>query len=159
MQLRIRLYATMAVIVGGVLFAGNVTTAEWTAPVCLAEFNDHENGFTGGQPCISSDGLSIFFLRQVPSPDSNRRYQLFEAVRDDLSDVFAPARALSELNPMSGHINNPWISADGLRLLLRTCGWQQWASRTISKNGRSCFYPRALGTGENFPRNPHHQPC
>ncbi len=116
MRLHFRLYATMAVIVGAFLFCGDIAIAEWTEPVNLSELNDFDNGYAGTQPCISSDGLSIFYRRRVPNADGVLHYLLFEAVRDDISGVFTSERGLWELNPNSTHVNNPWISRDGLRL-------------------------------------------
>jgi len=116
MLLHFRLYATMAVIGGAILFGGNIGIAEWTEPVCLVELNNFETGQTGTQACISSDGLSIFFVRRIPNADGIAHYLLFEAVRDDISGDFTSERGLWELNPDSAFVNNPWISHDGLRL-------------------------------------------
>ena len=135
MLLHFRFYAALAVIVGGVLFAGNVATAEWTEPVLHAELNNIDGTLVASQPCISSDGLSIFYRRRVPSTDGLAHYLLFEAVRDDVSGVFTSERGLWELNPNSVFTGNPWISRDGLRLYYGQAGKEggQWGGYMFIK--------------------------
>ncbi len=115
MQLRIRLYATMAVIVGGVLFAGNVATAEWTEPVLHTELNNFETEQVAQQPCISSDGLSIFYVRRVYELGPGDSYYILEARRDNPGEPFGSEKVLTELGNAGGFVDNPWISWDGLR--------------------------------------------
>ncbi len=88
MLLHFRLYATMAVIGGAILFCGDMGIAEWTEPLCHSELNNFDTGQTGYQPCISSDGLSIFYVRRVPNADGIEHFLLFESVRDDISGTF-----------------------------------------------------------------------
>ena len=111
-----RLYATLAVIGGAILFCGNVGIAEWTEPVNLSELNNFETGQTGTQPCISSDGLSIFYVRQVFELGPGDSFYILEARRDNLDEPFGSEKVLTELGNAGNFINNPWISRDGLRL-------------------------------------------
>ena len=114
MYLHFRLYATMVVIVGGVLFAGNVATAEWTEPVCLTELNDFANGYLAGVPCVSGDELSIVFTRQV---NSSGLLQIFEASREEVGEPFGAVRMHDGLNPLGVNwIFGAFMSTDGFRL-------------------------------------------
>ncbi len=98
-----------------VLLAG-VSRAEWSEAVCHSELNDFENGFVATEATVSSDGLTIYFGRQVTSPTSQGNYQLFEATRPEPEGPFTEIRALVELNPIGHWIRKPWLSKDGLRL-------------------------------------------
>ncbi len=113
MLLHFRLYATLAVIGGAIVGVTGAGYAEWTEPVCHSELNDFENGFGGNQPCISSDGLSIFYRRQVLGIG----YMLFEAWREEPTGPFTEERMLEELPTISiSGMRQPWVSRDGLRL-------------------------------------------
>ncbi len=140
MLLHFRLYAAMAVIGGAILGVAGAGYAEWTEPACHSELNDFENGYVGFQPCISSDGLSIFFVRQVPDPRPGNYYMLFEAWREEPSGPFAEERELEELTPIGGWIREPRVSRDGLRLyysegIPEGGKWGQYAIiRTATRN-------------------------
>ncbi len=111
-----RLYATMAVIVGAILFCGDIGIAEWTEPVCLSELNNFETGRTGTQPCISSDGLSIFYVSLVYELGPGDPYYILEARRDNPGEPFGSEKVLTELGNAGSHMDDPWVSSDGLRL-------------------------------------------
>jgi hypothetical protein len=87
---------------------------EWTEPVLVSELNDGE-GNTGSNPCLSSDGLTMYFNRYIPGLGLKC---IVEAYRDTVSGSFTSERVVSELvdqnNP--GHVRAPWISNDQLRL-------------------------------------------
>ena len=116
MLLHFRLYATVVVIDGAVLFCGGIGIAEWTEPVCHSELNNFETGQVASQPCISSDGLSIFYRRQVYELGPGDSFYILEARRDNLYEPFGSEKVLTELGNAGNHINNPWVSSDGLRL-------------------------------------------
>ena len=116
MLLHFRLYAAMAVIGGAILFCGDIGIAEWTEPVCLVELNNFETGQPGTQPCISSDGLSIFYVRRVYELGPGDSFYILEARRDNLDEPFGSERVLTELGNAGDFIDNPWVSSDGLRL-------------------------------------------
>jgi hypothetical protein len=102
----------LAIIAASLILAAGTTVAEWTEPVCLAELNDHDNGYHAYHPCISSDGLSMIFVRQdSPSVNAN----LFEAYRNHPTGPFTTERKLTELNPDGVYIRGGWLSPDGLR--------------------------------------------
>lgn len=89
-----------------VLLAG-VSRAEWTEPVCLSELNNFETDQTGTQPCISSDGLSIFYVRQVFELGPGDSYYILEARRDNLDETFGSEKVLTELGNAGNHIDDP----------------------------------------------------
>jgi len=86
------------------LLLGSVTArAEWSEPVYLEELGEATT------PCLSSDGLTIYFRRNI---GGNKR--LVEAYRDTVDGLFTSERVITELS--GGKLYSPWISADGLRL-------------------------------------------
>ncbi len=124
MQSRTRTFITAVTIISSVLLAGNVATAEWTEPICLTELNNYENGSPGYGACISNDGLSIFYIRQVFEIGPGDSYYILEARRNSLDEPFAPGRALTELGNAGNFMTNPWVSRDGLRLYYSEAVWE-----------------------------------
>lgn len=92
--------------------------AGWTEPIHLSELNNELEQTLASQPCISSDGLSIFFVRNEPSlgASASSSYFIVEATRSSIDEPFTNQRVLTELGNNGSHIASPWISQDGLRL-------------------------------------------
>jgi len=100
-----------------VLFMCVSVYSAWTEPIHLSELNtidDMGNIQVATKPNISSDGLFIFFVRQVPF--KSEKYYVFEANRDSQDDIFGSPRILNELGSRGNYIASPWISYNGLRL-------------------------------------------
>lgn len=92
--------------------------AGWTEPIHLSELNNEQDQTVASQPCISSDGLSIFFVRNEPSlvsPGSSS-YFIIEATRSSVEEPFTNQRVLTELGNNGSYMASPWISRDSLRL-------------------------------------------
>ncbi len=83
----------------------------WSEPQLLAELNDGAN--VANLPCLSSDGLSIYFARFIPSLGCSC---IVEATRLVPEGLFGSERVLSELMTTGDHVRGPWISEDGFRL-------------------------------------------
>ena len=103
MQLRIRLYVTMAVIVGSILGAAGAGYAEWTEPVCLTELNDFGATLVAAEASLSADQLIICFIRDG---------YLWEAWRQDPHGSFTDERVVSELGSGPTTIRDSWISME-----------------------------------------------
>ncbi len=63
-------------------------------------------------PCISADGLELFFTRFDPSLKSTPM-AIYRSARPGLSAAFGPAQRISAIN---GLVEGPTISTDGKRL-------------------------------------------
>jgi len=85
--------------------------AGWSDPVLLEELNNPVSGSFAWRPCLSRDGLTIYFLRVEPT----YLWKLWQAQRNSTSDPFGNVSELSELY-QGKHLHNAWVSADGLRL-------------------------------------------
>ncbi|MCK4628046.1 MAG: hypothetical protein KAT56_03525, partial [Sedimentisphaerales bacterium] len=83
----------------------------WSEPVLLEELNDIPNGKNAYSPCLSQDGLTMFFGRRSASGTR----QLVEAYRDTPDGPFTSERVISEL-VTGDNLYSPWISNDELRL-------------------------------------------
>ena len=88
------------------------TLPPWTEPVHLAELNDAQ-GNKAASPCLSSDGLSMYFHRYIPSLGL---VCIVEATRTMPAGEFTSERVLTELLGGGPGVAAPWISQDGLRL-------------------------------------------
>jgi len=87
----------------------------WLEPTQLSELNDGE-GNAAASPCLSSDGLTIYFDRYIPALE---QYCIVEACRATPEGPFTSERVLTELSPAGYGVISPWISQDGLRLYYR----------------------------------------
>jgi hypothetical protein len=95
------------------LTTGIVATSasgNWMARVYHPELNLGSD--PAREPCLSADGLTIYFGRNVPSLGS---LNIFTASRPDLDSAFGTPTMISELSH-GKNVTSPWISADGLRL-------------------------------------------
>lgn len=91
------------------------SVAKWSEPVFLSELNDEVMMQTAVQPGISSDGLSLFFVRQMPSYAPP--YFIVEAQREGTETPFLSQTVLTYLGQNRGsYIASPRVSQDGLRL-------------------------------------------
>lgn len=87
-----------------ILFSPSAARAEWSEPDLLEELNDSQ-GNAARYACLSSDGLTMYFVRD---------YRLWEAYRDESEGPFTSERQISELNT-SEYQYAIWVSSDGLR--------------------------------------------
>ena len=88
--------------------------AKWSEPVFLSELNDNVAMQPATHPGISSDGLSLFFMRQLSSVGG---FYIFNAQRQTVDAPFLNQTMLTNLAVSPGsYIANPRISKDGLRL-------------------------------------------
>jgi hypothetical protein len=83
----------------------------WSEPYLHDELND-EGVSIALSPCLSEDGLTIYFNRYIPSLDLKC---IVEAYRDTPDGPFTSERVASEL-VTTNHARNAWISDDELRL-------------------------------------------
>jgi len=81
---------------------------EYGAPTHLAELND--GAYEAQQPCLSWDGLTMYFQRYIPSMGYAC---IVEAYRSSPDGPFTHQRVVSELAQQN---LVPWISQDELRL-------------------------------------------
>jgi len=96
-----------------------VAVAQWSEPELLIELNDFENGHAAENPSISSDELSLYFLR-------GRKYQM-EATRENKDAPFTSERIVSELGYSGRHMFRPWVSKDHLSM---------YYSESVTENGK-----------------------
>ncbi|MHC4926823.1 MAG: S8 family serine peptidase [Planctomycetota bacterium] len=87
----------------------------WSQPQYYSELDD-DHGNKAKTPCLSRDGLEMYFQRYVPSLG---RDCVIHSQRDRLDAPFLTERVLLELVsglPESWNVGSPWISDDGKRL-------------------------------------------
>ncbi|MCK4627814.1 MAG: PD40 domain-containing protein [Sedimentisphaerales bacterium] len=84
----------------------------WSEPVWLNELNG-VHGDAAASPCLSADGLTIYFNRHIPALD---HYCIVEAYRATPEGPFTSERVLTELSTTGYYVGAPWVSEDGLRL-------------------------------------------
>ncbi len=85
----------------------------WTEPVHVAELDDAQ-GNKAASPCLSSDGLSMYY--DIFDSGGGALQRIMEAQRAVPYGPFTSKRMLSELSAAGNHLSGPWVSADGLRL-------------------------------------------
>jgi Tol biopolymer transport system component len=84
----------------------------WSQPTLHKELNGPEDD-PAKRPCLSTDGLRIYFQRYIPALGHNC---IVEAARLTPTGPFNLARILTELAATGGRVETPWISGDQLRL-------------------------------------------
>lgn len=90
--------------------------AGWSAPVLLSELNG-PNGEIAGSPALSSDGLTIYFHREIASLG---HFCIVEAHRETADGPFTSGeRVMTELITTGYELIAPWVSQDNLRLYYR----------------------------------------
>jgi subtilisin family serine protease len=85
---------------------------DWSPPALLTEFNV-PGGDSARGPCLSRDGLTMYFHRYVPELGF---HHIFEATRLNTEGTFTSERMLTELSVTGGEFTRAWISDDDLRL-------------------------------------------
>jgi len=98
--------AAVVLVLCGNVFAG------WSAPVLLSELNG-PGGEIADSPVLSSDGLTIYFHREIAGLGHTC---IVEAHRDAADGPFTSERVLTELIVTGYNLTTPWISQDNLRL-------------------------------------------
>ncbi len=81
----------------------------WSEPVLLTELNDSA-GNNAQRPCLSRDGLSMYFYRR-----ENNESKLWEATRTSVDSPFTQERELSELD-VGKNLYYVWVNDDNTRL-------------------------------------------
>lgn len=69
-------------------------------------------------PCLSNDGLELFFASTPVISGSSTDWDLYLAVRNDTDDPFTTVYELNEINIEDVQDTDPWISDDNLLLFL-----------------------------------------
>lgn len=118
-----RIFSLAVVVMLGILAGPTLAWERWTEPVFLAELNDGE-GNPARAPCLSRDGLTMYFHRYIPSSGHNC---IVEAYRDTPYGPFLSERVLTELCTTGER--TPWISDDELRLYYYSAGIIKMAER------------------------------
>jgi parallel beta-helix repeat protein len=111
------LKVTFLVLTVFVLCGSAFSVEEWTDPILLDELGDGE-GNHAGHPSLSSDGLTMYFNRYIPSLGLKC---IVEAYRDTPEGPFTSERVASEL-VTSVQVRAPRISDDELRLYYQEDG-------------------------------------
>jgi hypothetical protein len=88
---------------------GQAFAGQWTSPVLVGGVVN--TSYDDSAPFISSDGLSLYFVRNS---------QMYQATRSTPSGSFTSAKALTALG--AGAID-PWVSTDNLRMYYYGAGW------------------------------------
>ena len=85
--------------------------ATWTIPVPVTEVNTY---YHDKAPFLSFDGLTLYFCRQDgPVGWATRIYQ---ATRNQPYGPFSSVKEISTMNYPYGHVSDPWVSPDNLRM-------------------------------------------
>jgi len=90
---------------------GGSALAQWTEAVPVTEINTE---YAEWDPFLSDDGLSLYISKG--KTDTFYYHRLYEAMREAPYGPFTSLREITELNYSSGHIQDPWVSPDNLRL-------------------------------------------
>ena len=97
-------------------FAATGVMGEWSAPVPVTELNTQYAEFG---PFLSYDGLSLYFSR-ANIPGSSTFIRIYQATRSTASGPFTQVSEVSTLTSSDGHILDPWVSPDNLRMYYQT---------------------------------------
>jgi Tol biopolymer transport system component len=131
---------------------------EWARPVNLGALVN--SSYLEGVPCISADGLSLYFNSNRPGGFGS--YDLWMTTRATLSDLWGPPANLGPTVNRSSSDLNPNLSSDGLSLYFassRPGGYGDldiYMTTRATKNG-SWELPVNLGPAVNSP-SPDYQP-
>ncbi len=95
---------------------------EWTLGVPVMEVNTE---YAEWDPFLSADGLSLYYSKG--KTDIFYFHRLYQATRQEPFGPFTSINEISELNYSGGHIQDPWVSSDNLRLYyMRTEPGNYW---------------------------------
>ena len=102
------------VLFGVLVFLGvcGVAMGAWSTPELVSELNASGSELAAF-PCLSRDGLTMYFGRREPG---GGYWRIVEAYRATPQGVFTSEDVLGELVSTGYDLKNPWISSDGLRL-------------------------------------------
>ena len=89
----------------------------FSAPVNLSEIN---SDVMDRDPCLSADGLEIFFVSARPGGVSD--WDIWRATRSDTDSPFGSPENVSELNS-PGADGRPYLSRDGLTIYFHRAFW------------------------------------
>ena len=85
----------------------------WSAPVLHSELNDG-TGNKAAAPCLSGDGLIMYFSRHIPALGHKCIVEKSRATPS--GPFFLTERVAAELAVTGYNVSSPWLSQDGLRL-------------------------------------------
>jgi hypothetical protein len=95
---------------------------EWTLGVPVMEVNTE---YAEWDPFLSADGLSLYYSKG--KTNTFYFHRLYKATRQEPFGPFTSIKEISELNYSGGHIQDPWVSSDNLRLYyMRTEPGNYW---------------------------------
>jgi len=95
---------------------------DWMLGVPVTEVNTE---YAEWDPFLSADGLSLYYSKG--KTDTFYFHRLYQATRQEPFGPFTSINEISELNYSGGHIQDPWVSSDNLRLYyMRTEPGNYW---------------------------------
>ncbi|MHC4693823.1 MAG: LamG domain-containing protein, partial [Planctomycetota bacterium] len=95
---------------------------DWTLGVPVMEVNTE---YAEWDPFLSADGLSLYYSKG--KTNTFYFHRLYQATRQEPFEPFTSINEISELNYSGGHIQDPWVSPDNLRLYyMRTEPGNYW---------------------------------
>ncbi|NIP26204.1 MAG: hypothetical protein GWN67_27470 [Phycisphaerae bacterium] len=95
---------------------------DWTIGVPVMEVNTE---YAEWDPFLSADGLSLYYSKG--KTNTFYFHRLYQATRQEPFGPFTSIKEISELNYSGGHIQDPWVSQDNLRLYyMRTEPGNYW---------------------------------
>ena len=95
---------------------------EWTVGVPVMAVNTE---YAEWDPFLSADGLSLYYSKG--KTNTFYFHRLYQAMRQEPFGPFTSIKEISELNYSGGHIQDPWVSSDNLRLYyMRTEPGNYW---------------------------------
>ncbi len=109
MRRKQNLILAMAVLI--VLGLMGFAWAGWSAPVPVSEVN---TAYRDSLPFLSFDGLTLYFVRS--ETDTFYYTRIYQATRPVPYGPFTSVKNISELNYSGGHVSQPWVSQDNLRM-------------------------------------------
>lgn len=81
--------------------------------IWMTEFGPDTVGDPAMMPYVTSDELTIYFVRTIPALGYTR---ILEASRQNTDEPFKNERILTELAATGYNVSGPWLSEDGLRM-------------------------------------------
>ncbi|MHC4739865.1 MAG: LamG-like jellyroll fold domain-containing protein [Planctomycetota bacterium] len=125
------------------LMCGSVW-AEWSVPMPLDEVNTE---YSDGAPFLSFDGLTFYFARWDTSSFYYTR--IYKATRAEPFGPFTSVEEISELNYSGGHVSDPWVSSDNLRMYyFRTEPGSVWRMKFSERASVSDPWPTGINVSE-----------
>ena len=117
---------------------------EWTLGVPVMEVNTE---YAEWDPFLSADGLSLYYSKG--KTDTFYFHRLYQAARQEPFGPFTSIKEISELNYSGGHIQDPWVSADNLRLYyMRTEPGNYWRLKFSERKSVNDPWPVGVNISE-----------